>query len=221
MTALIFWITVLSIFVIYLLIIDVRCKMKKGKDEIAEKENAPVQNSLCDTTRTGNDTSTNPITDEMNAEKDTDIKSLLMTSLKVLGCHPEEKDERIKFIYQGENFIALVNKSFIRIWDCPFGNIDILDTNMPLMLEAINTANFEFGPTVVLSDPDEKGMRLLHSKMDFIYGSFIPKHLDYLKAILNSFFEVKYTAILEYKKLIDPQSGNNGSILSSSAPSQN
>lgn len=152
-----------------------------------------------------------------------DTQQLLMDTLRELGCQPEI-DERgnVNFRYQGESFYAISFGKFLRIWDLPFMNINVLDTRMPLMLEAINSVNREFGPVVIMREPDKDGDRSIASRMDFVFIPQLPNLPNYIESILSLFFDIKHKLHEEINKLTNSQSGNDqSSPLTSGGPSQN
>ena len=69
------------------------------------------------------------------------------------------------------------------------------------MLEAINYTNHNSGPTVVISDPDEQGMRYIHTKADVMLHPLCPENDQYVHAILNSFFPIKETMHYKFMEL--------------------
>lgn len=149
-------------------------------------------------------------------------KDLLVKTLMELGCKPEiSDDDQILFKFQGENFSVAMNNNFLRIWDLPFGNVNVLDTNLPLIIEGINAANFGMGPTIVLGEPNEKGERYIASRMDLIFFSHIPEPEKYLESILHLFFDAKFNLKREFDKQISSSNNSDASVLTSASPFQN
>lgn len=165
--------------------------IKKYQQEMTEKENLQAQN-----------------------------KELLLTTLQEMGCQPQEApgEDRIYLKYQGENFCIDQDLSFIRIWDLPFADVNVIDTNLPLIIETINTANHCMGPTIILSDPDKNGKRNIMSRMDLLFSTFIPDPASYLAAVFNLFFQIKHTFKLELDKALAPSGEGKNSNLSTSQP---
>ncbi len=152
-----------------------------------------------------------------------DIKQLLISTLHELGCQPEsDKDGDIFFRYQGESFLAIIVGKFLRVWDLPYLRINVLDTRLPLVLEAINTVNGGFGPVIVMRDPDENGNRSVASRMDFIFIPEIPDLTQYLDSILSMFFNTKHRLNDEIDKFTTNRSDRSqSSSFTSGSPSQN
>lgn len=147
----------------------------------------------------------------------------MMLTLRKLGCQPEIEDNsenRVVMVkYQGETFRIIINGYFVRIWDPAYLSTNKLDTNLPLIADAINTTNYGFGPAIVLSDPDENGEILVHSRMDFLFVESIGEIEDYLAAILSSFFDAKQSLKENMEKSLNP--GNTGIHSKSFNPSEN
>lgn len=150
-------------------------------------------------------------------------KQLLMDSLRNFGCQPDIDDSgNVFFRYQGESFLAIVAGKFIRIWDLPFMNVNVLDTRMPIFLEAINKANSEFGPSIVMRNPNNDGDRQIATRMDIIFIPQLSEIPQYLEYILSLFFDMKHHIILEIEKLTNNRHDNSqSSNLTSGNPSQN
>lgn len=149
-------------------------------------------------------------------------KELFAESLQELGCKAETvEDGVVLFRYQGETFSVRFNGHFIRIWDHPFMKVNVLDTNLSLIMEAINTVNFGFGPVIVMSDADEEGYRSVASRMDLLFFSHIPKPASYLEGILAMFFEMKHELTKIINDSLSPSESTHGSTLGSSTPFQN
>lgn len=164
----------------------------------------------------------NDISSKNSVGKDMDNRELLLNALSELGCKADTSDkDNISFKFQGENFAVQFNKKFIRIWDLPFGKVNVLDTNLPLIIEGINSANFGFGPTILLRQPDEKGDQLISSKMDILFIPQIPFPEKYLAAVLNMFFDTKQNLQRELDNLVSQSQNSDESILTSASPYQN
>lgn len=157
------------------------------------------------------------------AEKNETTLSLMMLTLRQIGCQPEIEDgsdNRVILVkYQGETFRIIINGFFVRVWDPAYISINKLDTNLPLVVDAVNTTNYDFGPTVVLSDPDENGDIFLHSRMDFVMEESLVNKEDYLTAILTSFFDTKKSLRENMEKNLSPD--KTGIHSKSFNPSQN
>lgn len=69
----------------------------------------------------------------------------------------------------------------------------------------MNVANYNFGPTVVLTAPDEKGVIGFHSRRDILLHPQIPQKDEYVRAVLYSFFKTKENIRSQYQQLVESQ----------------
>lgn len=129
---------------------------------------------------------------------------LMETILTDIGCQPKKDGEnRLEVLYQGENFVVNTGGFFAQIWDPGWAHINVKDPNYENMKEATNRANFDFGPTIVWSAPNEEGWSMIHSKRDILVLPHIPDRNEYVKSILNSFFEKKETMRSQFNSLLN------------------
>lgn len=160
-----------------------------------------------------------PPVDETDSNR---YRELLLESLKKLNCTPKlSKDGDDIFIkYQGESFCIRQNNGFLRIWDLPFAEINVLDTNLPVILESINSVNNNLGPKIVMSAADDKGVREIMSIMDLIFVPTLANPEQYLATVLQMFFGIKEEL---RKEIIKWKDGNDNllSIYSYAASFQN
>lgn len=121
-----------------------------------------------------------------------DTARLMFNVLSEIGCQPEkDNDGSINVQYQGENFHIDFGGMYARVWDPMWAGIKANDPNLPQIREAVNAANFNFGPTIVLSSPDEDGIIGFHTRRDIMLHPLCPDNAAYVKAVLDSFFEAK------------------------------
>ena len=121
-----------------------------------------------------------------------DTARLMFNVLSEIGCQPEkDNDGSINVQYQGENFHIDFGGMYARVWDPMWAGIKANDPNLPQIREAVNAANFNFGPTIVLSSPDEDGIIGFHTRRDIMLHPLCPDNAPYVKADLDSFFEAK------------------------------
>ena len=121
-----------------------------------------------------------------------DTARLMFNVLSEIGCQPEkDNDGSINVQYQGENFHIDFGGMYARVWDPMWAGIKANDPNLPQIREAVNAANFNFGPTIVLSSPDEDGIIGFHTRRDIMLHPLCPDNAPYVKAVLDSFFEAK------------------------------
>lgn len=121
-----------------------------------------------------------------------ETQTLLFNALTEIGCQPAIKPEGgIEVAYQGENFQIDVGKVYARFWDPGWCVASMNDPNWPTLREAINRANYDFGPTVVYTSPNEEGNMLIHSLYDIIVVDTIPNLPGYILSVLHSLFQSK------------------------------
>lgn len=127
-----------------------------------------------------------------NEQNQVDRSGLMFKILSNLGCQPVANDDgTVSVQYQGENFYMEFSGMYARIWDFMWTGIKADDPDLPKIREAVNIANFDFGPTVVMTKPNEEGVIGLHSRMDIMLHPACPENDTFVKSILNSFFVTK------------------------------
>ena len=139
-------------------------------------------------------------------------KEIVLKSLSELGCKPEiNKDGTIHVSYQGENFKLICHPRYVRIWDPCWAGIKTDDPDLPKIREAINDANFDFGPTVVMSDANDDREINIHSRVDIMLHPACPDNSVYLKATLDSFFDTKENVRKSFHQLREqPETSQKG-----------
>ena len=131
----------------------------------------------------------------MKQDNDTpkpDTQGLTINTLSQLGCQPTANDDgTISVQYQGENFHMEFGGMYTRVWDPMWAGIKADDSDLPNIREAVNATNFNFGPTVVMTKPDEEGVIGFHSRRDIMLHPACPDNVPFVKAVLDSFFDAK------------------------------
>lgn len=121
-----------------------------------------------------------------------DTLGLMFKTLREIGCQPSANDDgTLSVQYQGENFHMEFGGMYARVWDPMWAGIKADDPDMPKIREAVNAANFNFGPTVVLTAPNEEGIIGFHSRRDIMLHPACPDNEPFVKAVLDSFFDAK------------------------------
>lgn len=129
---------------------------------------------------------------------------LVISILSDIGCQPQKHDEEtILVAYQGERFMIKVGGTYAQIWDLGWANINIQDLNFENMKLAVNENNFDFGPTIVWTAPDDNGWVSLHSKREMLITSVLPNKEEYTKSVLDSFFDTKNNMKIRFQSLIN------------------
>lgn len=143
-----------------------------------------------------NQTTTTPDATEVTDEERVTLTTaeFMHDILVKLGCTPRKNSDGSLFVkYQGETFHMIFNRLYVRIWDPLWAEVRVDDPKLPIVREAVNTTNFSFGPTVVLSDPSDEGVINLHSRRDILLHPAVPDAEDFVSAVLESFFDTKQT----------------------------
>ena len=123
-------------------------------------------------------------------------------ALKKIGCQPEQDGEDSLIVkYQGETFSIRFDGVFARIWDPGWTKVSLKDSNLNKMKEAVNATNYNFGPTIVFSDPDKNGDIVLHAKRDIMLNSNFEDVHEYIQSVFDSFFVMKNNLREEYNKI--------------------
>ena len=134
--------------------------------------------------------------------KSSDTCGLMFKTLSNLGCQPKVDDDGILSVqYQGENFNMEFSGMYVRVWDPMWAGVKADDPDLPKIREAANSANFNFGPTVVMTAPDEQGVIGLHSRRDIMLHPACPDNEPYVKAVLDSFFDAKEQVRSNYQQI--------------------
>lgn len=131
-----------------------------------------------------------------------DTIGLMFNTLNALGCQPTKNDDgTLSVSYQGENFHMEFGGRYARVWDPMWAGFKADDPDMPKIREAVNAANFNFGPTVVLTSPDEEGVIGIHSRRDIMLHPACPDNVPFVRAVLDSFFDTKQEVRNRYQQI--------------------
>lgn len=132
-------------------------------------------------------------TEQDTGQNRPDSRDLMVDALKNLGCQPKANDDGSLLVqYQGENFYMEFSGRYARVWDFMWAGIKADDPDLSNMREAVNATNYSFGPTVVMTRPNEEGVIGLHSRRDIMLHPSCPDNDLYVRALLDSFFDTKY-----------------------------
>ena len=119
-----------------------------------------------------------------------DARDCVIKSLRELGCQPKvENDNSIIVRYQGEIFKIECGKYYIFIYDPFWIGINADHPDVPLIKEAINQINYNFGPRVVYSSV-EGGKIGITSLREFVVYPGWKETTPMLKEMLDSFFPI-------------------------------
>ena len=194
-------ISIIAAIIVAGIVIQHLLKLKEEKEERMEKDAAnnnrqydDAVNSIYDTARESAEQTQKHIEDSMKEEQENkpDTLGLMFRTLSNLGCQPTmHEDGTISVSYQGENFHMEFGGMYARVWDPMWAGVKADDPDMPKIREAVNAANFNFGPTVVLTAPNVEGIIVFHSRRDIMLHPACPDNEPFVKAVLDSFFDAK------------------------------
>ena len=140
-----------------------------------------------------------------------EMRNLVLEILKQIGCQPEidkENESHVNFLYQGENFfISIENEVLITFYDTWWGTLDLEDSNIDNLKEAINLTNQGNIPKVVYSRNEEDRKLGVHSMYRVFLKKEMPALPDMFRAILNEFFEVQKEVKGRFAALNDAKRG--------------
>lgn len=152
-----------------------------------------IVNSMYESANDSDEQTQQDTIDSMKQEQNQpDTLGLMFSTLSNLGCQPtKNEDGTLSVSYQGENFHMEFGGMYARVWDPMWAGVKADDPDMPKIREAVNAANFNFGPTVVLTAPNDEGVIGFHSRRDIMLHPACPDNVPFVKAVLDSFFDAK------------------------------
>ena len=134
-------------------------------------------------------------------------KNLLVAALQHLNCKVEndgERDDKIYFNYQAENFCAIASNDclMVTLYDFSWGAVDLDDIDeVSILRKAINEVNLYTPVSLVYSIDKESKKMVVHTKRQILMIPQIPDIEKYLMAMLASFFEVQRSLVHELDNL--------------------
>ena len=149
---------------------------------------------------------------EVNSEKEImeypkyNTQQLMVSTLTQIGCQPTvNDDDTVAVTYQGEHFHIDFGDLYAQIWDLGWAIVNVNDPDLPKIREAVNHTNFDFGPTVVMTNPDDKGTMYFHSRLGILLHPDIPEIDNYLRSNLDMFFRAKEAVRQNFQQIIIEQ----------------
>ncbi len=133
---------------------------------------------------------------------------IMMQTMRDLGCQPEKEEDNefaFRVSYQGETFTFFCANPYIRVYDLGWSHVDVKDPEFATINEAMNAVNFNGGPKVVMTDPDENGIRYFHSHTSFLLHPGFSQNPEFMKGQLSSFFSVKEDMRNTFHQLVAEQ----------------
>lgn len=177
-------------------------KLNKKEDESNSSINRQDDEVVADMHNTQNG-------EEMKQEQEVakpDTLGLMFRTLSNLGCQPtRNEDGTLSVLYQGEYFRIEFGGSYARVWDPVWAGVKADDPDMPKIREAVNIANYNFGPTVVLGEPDDDGLIKFHTRRDIMLHPACPDNEPFVKEVLDSFFDAKEAFRRNFHRINDQQ----------------
>lgn len=141
-------------------------------------------------------------TENMNSIPKYAALIVMKEAFKDMGCQSDvSEDNFIAVTYQGEKFLVESHGYDVRVWDPSWYCINANSPDLGNIKEAVNEANYSFGPTIVLSKPDNEGNILFHSRRDIMVHPSLPEPALYMKSVFDTFFMIKDTLKEEFHKI--------------------
>lgn len=170
-----------------------RLNKKENSEEELNQQYDDIVNSMYESAHDSDEQTQQDTIDSMKQEQNQpDTLGLMFRTLSNLGCQPiKNEDGTLSVSYQGENFHMEFGGMYARVWDPMWAGVKADDPDMPKIREAVNAANFNFGPTVVLTAPNDEGVIGFHSRRDIMLHPACPDNVPFVKAVLDSFFDAK------------------------------
>lgn len=170
-----------------------RLNKKDKSEEELNQQYDDIVNSMYESANDSDEQIQQDSIDSMKQEQNQpDTLGLMFRTLSNLGCQPtKNEDGTLSVSYQGENFHMEFGGMYARVWDPMWAGVKADDPDMPKIREAVNAANFNFGPTVVLTAPNDEGVIGFHSRRDIMLHPACPDNVPFVKAVLDSFFDAK------------------------------
>lgn len=207
-----FWYIVIMILAISLFrsIFPIR-RSKVENEEYRSENDACHHQPISEDKKAENTQDMKPIDNNQMNQEVINTKTLMLKALHELGCQPEEfEDDTVGVVFQGENFRIDFWEMYAVIWDLGWSHVNINDLNLPKVREAINRANFQIGPTIVMGDAEDDGNRIIHSRYNIPLHPGIPNLTDYIAQSFNMFFNAKQRVFREFNQLkIEEESKQN------------
>ena len=143
---------------------------------------------------------------EAIAKRNTEIMKGIM---RELGSEPvsEEGDGEYSFraSYQGETFAFDCSIPYVKIFDQAWGQVNVNSATYGITREAMNEVNCKAGHTMVMTRPNEDGVRYLHSHDSFLMHPDCYLNKELVRGELEEFFRLKNNMNEIYRGLLEAQ----------------
>lgn len=135
---------------------------------------------------------------------DIGTRELLTSSLQALGCPvTTDGNGNITFKFQGQSFVAQASNELLCItvhypWWLQCSLFDV--ERFAQIKKAINEANCRTNVSTFYVVSDEGDVVGVHSRKNFVFVPQIPNITDYLKAMLEDFFQTHHFVLQELEQ---------------------
>ena len=203
-------ISIIAAVIVAGIVIQHLLKLKEEKEERMEqdadndnRQYDDAVDTIYDTARESAEQTHKQIDNSMKQEQNQpDTLGLMFRTLSNFGCQPtKNEDGTLSVSYQGENFHMEFGGRYVKIWDPMWAGIKVDDPNMSKIRDAVNAANFNFGPTVVMSALEDDDIIGFHSHRDIMLHPACPDNEPFVKAVLDSFFKAKELVRSNFQKI--------------------
>ena len=180
-----------------------RLNKKDTSEEELNQQYDDIVNSMYESANDSDEQTQQDTIDSMKQEQNQpDTLGLMFRTLSNLGCQPtKNEDGTLSVSYQGENFHMEFGGMYARVWDPMWAGVKADDPDTPKIREAVNAANFNAGPTVVLTAPNDEGIIGFYSRCDIMLHPVCPDNVPFVKAILDSFFDAKEQVCSSFQQI--------------------
>lgn len=180
-----------------------RLNKKDNSKEELNQQYDDIVNSMYESANDSDEQTQQDTIDSMKQEQNQpDTLDLMFRTLCNLGCQPtKNEDGTLSVYYQGEIFHMQFGGMYARVWDPMWASVKADDPDIPKIREAVNAANFNAGPTVVLTAPNDEGIIGFYSRCDIMLHPACPDNVPFVKAILDSFFDAKEQVCSSFQQI--------------------
>lgn len=126
------------------------------------------------------------------ASEKPDTVALMYETLYNIGCLPTIDRYGIMSVqYRDVIFHMDFGGMYVSIWEFNWATAKKNDPNMPIVREAMNDANLNFGATIVMTEHNKAGKVAFCTHRDIMLHPACPDNETFVKEVLDSFFDAK------------------------------
>lgn len=127
---------------------------------------------------------------------------MMYRTLKAIGCELKLGERNTLWAtYRETRYLMEFNGMYVRIWEPRWAVTNIIDPDFPAIRDAVNAANFSFGPTIVISSPDDNGKIAFHSRRDILLHPDFYEKKKFVSEVFDSFKQIKIEFRNCYEKI--------------------